>query len=64
MRGWGSAETDHLNGEIVLLGRVFAFPTPVNAAVQRAMAAVVAAWEGVGAVLPVDVLRSATAAAL
>ncbi|MFK3982897.1 ketopantoate reductase family protein [Micromonospora sp. NPDC050397] len=36
-RGTGSTETDHLNGEIVLLGRLHGVPTPVNAAVQRAV---------------------------
>jgi 2-dehydropantoate 2-reductase len=35
-RGLGSIETDYLNGEIVLLGRLFGVPTPANAAVQRA----------------------------
>ncbi|MFG1674345.1 ketopantoate reductase family protein [Micromonospora sp. NPDC049282] len=36
-RGAGSAEADHLNGEIVLLGRLHGVPTPVNAAVQAAV---------------------------
>lgn len=36
-RGAGSAEADHLNGEIVLLGRLHGVPTPVNAAVQTAV---------------------------
>ncbi|WP_346118110.1 ketopantoate reductase family protein [Micromonospora coerulea] len=36
-RGAGSAETDHLNGEIVLLGRLYGVPTPANAAVQLAV---------------------------
>ncbi|MFG3703794.1 ketopantoate reductase family protein [Micromonospora sp. NPDC047670] len=36
-RGAGSAEADHLNGEIVLLGRLHGVPTPVNAAVQLAV---------------------------
>ncbi|MDG4833312.1 2-dehydropantoate 2-reductase N-terminal domain-containing protein [Solwaraspora sp. WMMD1047] len=36
-RGAGSVETDHLNGEIVLLGRQHGVPTPVNEAVQRAV---------------------------
>ncbi|MEO3743835.1 2-dehydropantoate 2-reductase N-terminal domain-containing protein [Plantactinospora sp. B5E13] len=36
-RQTGSVETDHLNGEIVLLGRRYGVPTPVNAAIQRAM---------------------------
>ncbi|MET8906774.1 2-dehydropantoate 2-reductase N-terminal domain-containing protein [Micromonospora sp. NPDC004551] len=36
-RGAGSAEADHLNGEIVLLGRLHGLPTPANAAVQAAV---------------------------
>jgi 2-dehydropantoate 2-reductase len=35
-RGLGSIETDYLNGEIVLLGRLYGVPTPANAALQRA----------------------------
>ncbi|MDQ0373417.1 ketopantoate reductase family protein [Cellulomonas humilata] len=35
VRGTGSIEADHLNGEIVLLGRLHAVPTPVNAVLQR-----------------------------
>ncbi|MFE2726907.1 ketopantoate reductase family protein [Kitasatospora sp. NPDC059327] len=34
-RGTGSIETDHLNGEIVLLGRLHGVPTPLNEALQR-----------------------------
>ena len=34
-RGLGSIETDYLNGEIVLLGRLHGVPTPVNALLQR-----------------------------
>lgn len=30
VRGTGSIETDYLNGEIVLLGRLYGLPTPVN----------------------------------
>ncbi|MDX6231974.1 MAG: 2-dehydropantoate 2-reductase [Nocardioidaceae bacterium] len=37
-RGAGS-EVDHLNGEIVLLGRRHGTPTPVNEALQRALGA-------------------------
>ena len=33
--GRGSIETDYLNGEIVLLGRLHGVPTPVNALLQR-----------------------------
>jgi 2-dehydropantoate 2-reductase len=33
VRGTGSIETDYLNGEVVLLGRLYGVPTPVNQAV-------------------------------
>jgi 2-dehydropantoate 2-reductase len=33
-RGSGSVESDYLNGEIVLLGRLHGVPTPANATVQ------------------------------
>ena len=33
-RNTGSIETDYLNGEIALLGRLHGVPTPVNAAMQ------------------------------
>ncbi|MEV6705631.1 ketopantoate reductase family protein [Micromonospora wenchangensis] len=36
-RAAGSTEVDHLNGEIVLLGRRYGVPTPANAAVQTAV---------------------------
>ncbi|MEU0601817.1 2-dehydropantoate 2-reductase N-terminal domain-containing protein [Streptomyces sp. NPDC006393] len=34
-RGTGTIEADHLNGEIVLLGRLHGVPTPVNELLQR-----------------------------
>ena len=34
-RGAGTVEADHLNGEIVLLGRLHGVPTPVNDLLQR-----------------------------
>jgi 2-dehydropantoate 2-reductase len=34
-RSTGTIETDFLNGEIVLLGRLFGVPTPVNERLQR-----------------------------
>ena len=34
-RSAGTVEADHLNGEIVLLGRLHSVPTPVNEALQR-----------------------------
>jgi 2-dehydropantoate 2-reductase len=36
-RGSTSVETDHLNGEIVLLGRLHGVPTPANELLQRRM---------------------------
>ena len=33
-RGQGSVEVDYLNGEIVLLGRQYGVPTPVNELLQ------------------------------
>ena len=43
-RGTGSIEADYLNGEIVLLGRLYGVPTPVNLLLQQLAAA--AAREG------------------
>lgn len=37
-RGTGSIESDYLNGEIALLGRLHAVPTPINSALQRVAA--------------------------
>jgi 2-dehydropantoate 2-reductase len=34
-RGTGNIETDYLNGEIVMLGRIHGVPTPVNMSLQR-----------------------------
>jgi 2-dehydropantoate 2-reductase len=34
-RGAGTIEADYLNGEIVLLGRLFGAPTPANSLVQK-----------------------------
>jgi 2-dehydropantoate 2-reductase len=34
-RGAGSLESDYLNGEIALLGRLHGVPTPVNEALQQ-----------------------------
>jgi 2-dehydropantoate 2-reductase len=34
-RGSGTIEVDYLNGEIVLIGRLHRFPTPVNETLQR-----------------------------
>jgi 2-dehydropantoate 2-reductase len=42
-RGAGTIETDYLNGEIVLLGRLHGVPTPANALLQRLAREVVTA---------------------
>jgi 2-dehydropantoate 2-reductase len=34
-RGTGSIETDYLNGEIVLLGKLYGIPTPANRVIQQ-----------------------------
>jgi len=34
-RGTGDIESDYLNGEVTLLGRLYGVPTPANAVVQR-----------------------------
>ncbi|QKW18721.1 ketopantoate reductase family protein [Kitasatospora sp. NA04385] len=39
VRGTGDIEADHLNGEVVLLGRLHGVPTPLNAALGRLAAA-------------------------
>jgi 2-dehydropantoate 2-reductase len=55
-RGLGSVETDYLNGEIVLLGRLHGVPTPANELMQRLTAR--AARDGVvaGSVDPQELL--------
>jgi 2-dehydropantoate 2-reductase len=47
-RGTGTVEVDYLNGEIVLLGREYGVPTPVNLAVQLAVRRAVRAGVGAG----------------
>lgn len=47
-RGQGQVETDYLNGEIVLLGRLHGVETPMNERIQVAMAAFVRAGSAPG----------------
>ncbi|GIG28285.1 ketopantoate reductase family protein [Cellulomonas marina] len=54
-RGASSVETDYLNGEIVLLGRLHEVPTPLNAALQRVVGASFARGEAPGTVTVADV---------
>ncbi|GAA3395962.1 ketopantoate reductase family protein [Cryptosporangium minutisporangium] len=62
-RSAGHTEADYLNGEIVLLGRLHGIPTPLNAAIQAAVAQ--AARDGVppggGDPGVLDALRGAAA---
>jgi 2-dehydropantoate 2-reductase len=61
-RGARSLETDHLNGEIVLVGRLHGVPTPVNAALCVAAARAVRDRATPGSVPVADVLAMASAA--
>ncbi len=47
-RGTGNVETDYLNGEIVALGRAHGVSTPVNAAMQAAVAQALANGDAAG----------------
>ena len=57
-RGAGSIETDYLNGEIALLGRLHGCPAPANAAACLLGARLVSEGKGPGS-LSVDDLRAA-----
>lgn len=48
-RGQGQVETDYLNGEIVLLGRLHGVPTPMNERIQLAMGAFLRSGAAAGA---------------
>jgi 2-dehydropantoate 2-reductase len=56
MRGTGSIEADYLNGEITLLGRLHAIPTPVNALLQEEANALVRERRQPGTVAPSQLL--------
>jgi 2-dehydropantoate 2-reductase len=56
-RGAGSIESDYLNGEIALLGRMYGVPTPANAALQRIGRRMVAEGLAPGSLSPADLLR-------
>lgn len=62
-RGTGSIETDWLNGEIVLLGRMHGVPTPVNAAFQQVAWKMVAGGIAPGQFPPAEVERLVALAA-
>lgn len=58
-RGAGSIEADHLNGEIVLLGRLHGVPTPVNAVVAGRANRVARSGGQPGSIAPHDLLDAA-----
>jgi 2-dehydropantoate 2-reductase len=58
-RGTGAVETDYLNGEIVLVGRLHGVPTPVNAALCRLAAEQVRGGAAPGELSVDDVLAVA-----
>ena len=62
-RGAGAVETDFLNGEIVLLGRLHGVPTPFNEAVRRIANRVARDRRAPGSVTPAEVRRLAEALA-
>ncbi|WP_289150110.1 2-dehydropantoate 2-reductase N-terminal domain-containing protein [uncultured Salipiger sp.] len=49
-RGAGSVETDYLNGEIALLGRLHGVPVPLNATLTALAAERVASGQGAGSI--------------
>jgi 2-dehydropantoate 2-reductase len=55
-RGAGSIETDYLNGEVVLLGRLVGVSTPANALLQRLAGAIVRSGAPPGSMSEADVL--------
>ncbi len=56
-RGSG-VETDYLNGEIALLGRLYGVPTPANARIQTLVAEAAARGAGPGAMTPRHLLAA------
>jgi 2-dehydropantoate 2-reductase len=55
-RGTGSIESDYLNGEIVLLGRLHSVATPVNALLQRLADAAARRGDKPGSTSPAEIL--------
>jgi 2-dehydropantoate 2-reductase len=61
MRGLGSVETDYLNGEIVLLGKLHNVPVPLNTLMRRVAAEIAANGEKPGRYTVDDLLAMAGA---
>lgn len=62
-RGLSSVETDYLNGEIAMLGRLHGIPTPVNVALQEQMWKLMSEGRRAGADTAEDLLASLARAA-
>jgi 2-dehydropantoate 2-reductase len=62
MRGSNTVETDYLNGEIVLLGKLHGVPTPLNAVLRRITTHMAASGEQPGRYTVADLLAMATEA--
>jgi 2-dehydropantoate 2-reductase len=58
IRGAESVETDYLNGEIVLLGRLRGVPTPANATVTRLANSLAFSGSGVGRLSEAELLEA------
>ena len=56
-RGTGTVETDYVNGEVVLLGRLHGIPTPVNELLQRLAAELARDGRPPGSVTPDEFLE-------
>ncbi|MEU6477605.1 2-dehydropantoate 2-reductase [Streptomyces sp. NPDC047017] len=61
-RGTGSIEADHLNGEIVLLGRLHGVPTPLNELLQHLAGAFARERREAGSLPVAELVRLADAA--
>jgi 2-dehydropantoate 2-reductase len=61
LRGKTTVETDYLNGEIVLLGRLHGVPTPFNSTVRRVAVQVAASGEPPGRHTPAELRALADA---
>ena len=62
-RQTGTIEADFLNGEIVLLGRIYGVPTPVNETLQRLANQAARARKPPGGTAAADILSAASGAA-
>jgi 2-dehydropantoate 2-reductase len=58
-RETGTVEADWLNGEIVLLGRLVGYPTPINACLQRLVADLAASMGPPGMMSEDEILAAA-----